>query len=307
LLLSDLCPVDGIAIIWLARLLGIPIRERAAGSDLFDVLKRQRTEEPIRVFFFGGEQGVAEAAAAELAGSGVSVVGTFYPGFGSVEEMSDPATLAKINSSHAHLLVASLGAVKGQSWLLRNHAAIQIPVRVHLGAVVNFQAGKVKRAPPLWRKLGVEWLWRIKEEPHLWRRYANDGSMLLRLLLTRVIPLRLYELRRRLKGGVPDLAATQHADQGLVTVTLAGSAASQNIGQARDCFAAAVGSGKNVTLDLSALKWMDARFLGLVLMLRKQLRSRGRELRLCGASRSLQRMLRLHGLNFLLSSPNKIG
>ena len=63
-------------------------------------------------------------------------------------------------------LAVSLGAKKGQAWLLRNHHRLQIPVRAHLGATINFQTGTVKRAPASIRQaLGFEWLWRIKEEP----------------------------------------------------------------------------------------------------------------------------------------------
>ena len=56
LLLSDLCPADGIVVVWVARLLGIPIKERAAGSDLFEALKHKRRDEPIRVFFLAGRR-----------------------------------------------------------------------------------------------------------------------------------------------------------------------------------------------------------------------------------------------------------
>ena len=61
--------------------------------------------------------------------------------------------------------------------------AFEFQYALHLGATINFQAGTVKRAPYTIQKLGLEWLWRIKEEPYLWRRYFHDGSVLLNLLL----------------------------------------------------------------------------------------------------------------------------
>ena len=119
LLKSDLCPVDGIAIVWLARLLRIPIKERVAGSDIFDSLKLQRsTEGPLRIFLFGGEEGVAKAAAAKLQSPGLVCVGALDPGFGTIEQMSGEDIIDAINSSNAQILSVSLGAKKGQSWLL---------------------------------------------------------------------------------------------------------------------------------------------------------------------------------------------
>ena len=75
-------------------------------------------------------------------------VGTLDPGFGSVDEMSRDQIIDEINASQADFLAVSLGAKKGQLWLHRNHQRLTIPIRVPLGAAINFQAGKVKRAPP---------------------------------------------------------------------------------------------------------------------------------------------------------------
>src|SRR5258708_34542559 len=102
--------------------------------------------------------------------------------------MSRDEIVDKINLSGADFLVASLGAQKGQLWLQRNHHRLLIPVRAHLGASLNFQAGTVRRARPIMRKFGLEWLWRIKEEPKLWGGYWNDDSVRFRLLFTHVVP-----------------------------------------------------------------------------------------------------------------------
>ena len=206
ILISDLCPVDGMPIVWLARALGVPIKGRVAGSDIFEALKKEReTLRPLKVFLFGGDEGVATTAAAVLneKPSGLCCVGAVYPGFGNIEEMSRPELIDQINASQADLIVVALGAAKGQTWLLQNHDRLRVPVRIHLGAVINFTAGKIQRAPVIWRKLGLEWLWRIKEEPSLWRRYAHDGGVLLRLFVTRVLPLALAAQWQRLRALKP--------------------------------------------------------------------------------------------------------
>lgn len=190
---SDLSLADGMPIIWLARLLKVPIHERVAGSDLFDALRYQRLkpgQQPLRVFFFGGTFGVAECAQRAINQDiiGMTCVGHYYPGFGDLDSMSTPEVLAHINATQADFLVVSLGAQKGQAWIERNRSKLQAPVISHLGAVVNFVAGNVRRAPVWMQRMGLEWMWRIKEEPALWRRYAKDGLCLARLCILQVLP-----------------------------------------------------------------------------------------------------------------------
>ena len=153
LLLSDLCPADGMPIVWIARLTGIPIKHRIAGSDIFEALKaRPHPKRPLKVFLFGAKESVAAAAARALnVTAGLSCVGWICPGWGTVDELSQEIFIDQINSSNADFLVATLGAVKGQLWLKRNHRRLRIPIRSHLGATVHFQAGTVKRAPAPFR------------------------------------------------------------------------------------------------------------------------------------------------------------
>jgi N-acetylglucosaminyldiphosphoundecaprenol N-acetyl-beta-D-mannosaminyltransferase len=307
LLLSDLCTADGVPIIWLSRLLGIPITEKVSGSDIFESLKLRRAADPIRVFFFGGEEGVAERASARLGAEeqgSLVCVGTISPGFGTVEEMSRKDIIGAINSSHAQFLIVSLGAQKGQVWLMHNHFSLRVPVRAHLGAVINFQAGTAKRAPLLWQRLGLEWLWRIKEEPHLWSRYAHDGFVLMRMLLTRVAPLAWLNLLERLRCILvpPSFATSESWHSESVRVLLRGTAGVQSLDEARMCFERVVASGKSIALDCSQLRFADARFLGLLLMLRKQIQSRGLSLEILGAKGRVKRIFRLNGIQFLLSS-----
>src|ERR1035437_6992250 len=207
LLISDLCPADGMPIVWLARLLGAPIKERIAGSDIFEALKSERyATQRLSAFLFGGPEGVADAACSKLNAElvGMTCAGSFYPGFCNGDEMSTDPIIDSVNSSNADFLVAALGAKKGQAWLLRNHDRLRIPVRVHLGATINFQAGTLKRAPARMRKWGLEWLWRIKEEPLLWRRYRDDGITLLRLILNQVVPLIILGRWHRFRWGYKD-------------------------------------------------------------------------------------------------------
>ena len=274
LLLSDLCTADGMPIVWIARLLGVPIKERIAGSDIFEALKSARyVTRRLKVFLFGGAEGVAAAACSKLNAEpgGMTCVGSFYPGFCTVDEMSTDAIFDTINSSNADFLVAALGAKKGQAWLLQNHDRLQIPIRVHLGAAINFQAGTIKRAPARMRKWGLEWLWRIKEEPQLWRRYWDDGLVLLELVLTQVVPLVILSRWHRLRWGrkAQDLLIKRTEDHKSVILSINGAAIAQNVGNALPYFQEAVAAAKDIAINFTDTRLIDARFLGLLLMLNK--------------------------------------
>ena len=190
---SDLSVADGMPVLWLARLQGTPLPERVAGSTLFDELRRGVGQEvlgrPVKVYFFGGPPGVAQQAcevlnAEQAAGQGYMLgVGAQCPGFGLVADMSAPEAIEAINASGADFLVVALGAQKGQAWIMHNLPQLTVPVVSHLGAVVNFVAGTVRRAPLAWQRLGLEWLWRIRQEPQLFKRYWGDGWALLGLAL----------------------------------------------------------------------------------------------------------------------------
>src|SRR5437588_5357681 len=106
LLMSDLCPVDGMPLVWIARLLGIPLRERLSGSDIFQALKSRTVARKLTAFFFGGSDGVASTVSKKLnqEAGGMKCVGVLNPGFRSVDDMSSDAVMQSINSSNADLL-----------------------------------------------------------------------------------------------------------------------------------------------------------------------------------------------------------
>jgi N-acetylglucosaminyldiphosphoundecaprenol N-acetyl-beta-D-mannosaminyltransferase len=307
LLLSDLCPADGMPVVWIARLLGIRIGQRIPGADIFDALMADpNPTAPLKVYFFGGAEGAAAQACRALNGrsSQMRCVGWLHPGFGPVEEMSTAEIVGTINASSAHLLAVSLGAKKGQAWLLRNHNRLRVPVRAHLGAVVNFHAGWIIRAPKFMQKWGFEWLWRIAQEPSLWRRYWKDGIALATLLITRILPLamRIWWARFQREDG---LTVTLIEQEGRVVVRLAGMATALHADRVRIVFKAALAAGKPVAVDLSATHWVDARVLGTLLMLNKKLKSAGTAATLLPLPPRLERLFRLHGLSYLLPGPQE--
>lgn len=300
LLASDLCIADGMPLLWMARLLGVPIRHRLTGADLLQALKNPGTSgRRFSVVWFGGQSGVAERACRRInAEAGrLTCSGAICPGFGSIEEMSSEAHIDAVNASKADFLAVALGARKGQAWLRRNHARIQVPVRSHLGAAVNFQAGTLRRAPAAWQTLGLEWLWRIKEEPQLASRYWHDGIALLRLLATRILPLALVMGWSRLRRAGEGCTCERRRDGAATRLVMSGTVWPRDGDKLRTAFRQAVAEEKPVILDLAGLNHADPLFFGLVLMLGKQLQSAGLDLTIENTTESLERMMRLSCLD----------
>ncbi len=295
---ADMSFVDGAPLVLIARMLGAPVRSRVAGSDIFEALRRRPGygARKLKVFFFGGRDGAAEAAAAALdaENGGLEAAGFLNPGFGDVEAMSADAVIDEINAAAPDFIVVALGAAKGQAWIDRNKDRLTAPVIAHLGAVVDFTAGGVVRAPRLVQRLGLEWAWRIKEQPDLWRRYFDDGRALLSIALTRIAP----QLGKARSGtGAPGEASLSQTACGAV-VRLSGDHMRAGLAAARDAFRRAAARGGDVVLDCSNLKDFDRSFLGLVLMLEKHVVKAGRTLYLNGATPSQVKVFRANAMTY---------
>jgi N-acetylglucosaminyldiphosphoundecaprenol N-acetyl-beta-D-mannosaminyltransferase len=295
---SDLSVADGMPIIWIAKLLGIPITERVAGSTLFDKLANAREKnKKIQVYFFGGQEGIAEQAYHKLNERSISMAccGFHDPGFVSVEEMSSPEIINKINASAPDFIVVALGAQKGQAWIQKNRKHLSAPVISHLGAVINFVAGNIKRAPNVWQRYGCEWLWRIKQEPTLWRRYFFDGLKFLKLLFLYVLPLAIYDRILKRRSCFRRACEFQLDSRSHTLIRLIGSAHTNNFNLLKDCFASLLESDDNdVVIDCEKLEYIDAAFIATLMLFQRYLNEQNRQLSLQTVPK---RIIRIFSLN----------
>lgn len=303
LLLSDLCVPDGMPVVWISRLLGIPIKRRIAGADIFAMLK-MRMAPRLTTFLFGGAEGIAARASERINAekSRLVCVGTHYPGFVPIDEMSGPAVIETINLSGADILAVGLPARKGQPWLLRNRDRLTIPVRASLGATLNFQAGSLARAPALVGACGLEWLWRIKEEPHLWKRYLSNLRTLAYLLPARVLPLATTLLWSRYMHQGRDLTIQRSEGVNATVLYLSGAAIARHTEKAATWIGAGLSSAGPMTIDMSKVTVIDTRFVGLLLMARNILERVNRPFRLVRVPFRVRAVLRLNGFGYLLES-----
>jgi N-acetylglucosaminyldiphosphoundecaprenol N-acetyl-beta-D-mannosaminyltransferase len=177
---AHLILADGVPLIAASRLLGDPLPERVAGSELvpllFDAVAPDRR---LRVFLLGAAPGVAERAAAKIhrRWPGVQVVGTYSPPVGFERDADEEdRILRRLSDAKPELVIVGLGAPKQELWVHKHFR--QLPGRVALcvGATIDFLAGEKAQAPIWMRRTGLEWLHRVVTEPRrLGGRYAKDA------------------------------------------------------------------------------------------------------------------------------------
>jgi N-acetylglucosaminyldiphosphoundecaprenol N-acetyl-beta-D-mannosaminyltransferase len=299
---SDMSVADGMPLIWLARLLEIPLPERVAGASMFDSLRVDPTSK-IKVYFFGGPPGIAEKACQRLNENGgeFKCVGHMSPGFGTIEEMSSDSIIEHINSSEADFLVVALGAKKGNAWIQSNFFRLTVPVVSHLGAVINFIAGSVSRSPTWMQHVGLEWLWRIKEEPYLWRRYFSHGVALIPLLLFNVLPYAWYVYRHReLLGDVSNTHVSIEIHAGVAEIKLQGVCVENNLEPIRSALKCVVKYGLDIKLNMAEVRSVDNALIGLLMILFGHQQLLGKSLSVVGVTAIVRKIFIWNCAEFLL-------
>jgi N-acetylglucosaminyldiphosphoundecaprenol N-acetyl-beta-D-mannosaminyltransferase len=188
---ASLVLADGMPVLWLSRLgmrqrNGLRLRERVAGSDLFWELGRASAEAGLRLFFLGGAPGAADAAATALQNRypGARVCNTYCPPketFDSPEEQERIFSL--VRAAAPDVLLVGFGAPKQEKWIAANRGRLSVPVSIGVGGSFDLAAGFYQRAPEWMQRSGLEWAYRLIQDPgRLARRYlGRDLPCLIRL------------------------------------------------------------------------------------------------------------------------------
>jgi exopolysaccharide biosynthesis WecB/TagA/CpsF family protein len=169
---------DGFGVSLAARMRGERFPENLNGSDFTVKLLELAATNDWRVFLLGGEPGVAETAADRFTKriDGLHIVGICH---GFTDE-SDDLLAQRIRDAGAAMLIVAFGSPRQEIWIDRNLAATGALIGVGVGAFLDFSAGKVVRAPRWMNVLGIEWCFRLAQEPRrLWRRYIVGNPLFL--------------------------------------------------------------------------------------------------------------------------------
>lgn len=159
---ADLVLPDGVGVVYGARILGTPLKQKLPGIDFIQALMADMAQEGKSVFLLGAKPGVAEKAGERLE--------TMFPGLviaGAHDGYfkDDAPVIEAVNAAQPDLLLVCLGAPKQELWMQRNQNVLNIGLMAGLGGSLDVFAGNVKRAPKLFQKLGLEWFYRLLKEP----------------------------------------------------------------------------------------------------------------------------------------------
>lgn len=183
---ADLVLVDGVGMRIAGRLLGRPVRDNVNGTDLFPGLCGALEPFGARVFLLGAAPGVAERVCDWIGDRfpGIQVVGCQH-GYYAPEESAE--VVEAIRDARPDLLLVAFGAARQEPWLAHNLAATGATVGIGVGGLFDFFSGRIPRAPVWMRRAGLEWVFRLYQEPRrLWRRYlVGNATFLLRVLQVR--------------------------------------------------------------------------------------------------------------------------
>lgn len=165
--------VDGMPLLWLSKLLGHPLPEKISGSDLVEPLMARAADEGLRVFLLGARDGVGKRAADRLLERHPSlcIAGIESPPLGFENDIAVRAgVLARVRNASPDLVLVALGCPKQERFMAACYEALAPAVLLGIGATLDFLAGEVRRAPAWMSRAGIEWLYRLAQEP---RRMAS--------------------------------------------------------------------------------------------------------------------------------------
>ena len=192
-LAADFTVPDGQPLVWALRALGHKLSDRVYGPTLMDKACARAAETGQRFYLYGGRN---QGALAQLARTlrlrhpGLKIVGGHCPPFRPLTDAEEAEIVEDIHRSRADVVWVGIGVPKQEKWMTSMRARLDAPVLVGVGAAFDFHAGLVPQAPAAMQRLGLEWLFRLVQEPRrLWKRYLRYNPLFVtgfvRQLLTR--------------------------------------------------------------------------------------------------------------------------
>jgi N-acetylglucosaminyldiphosphoundecaprenol N-acetyl-beta-D-mannosaminyltransferase len=179
LLGADRVLPDGIGIHIGCRMQGLALRENVNGTDMFPLLCDAAAAQGRSLFLLGARPGIAAAAAENMVKRypKLKIAGSRDGYFGATQEAE---VIAELNDSGADILLVAFGAPRQDIWLHRHRDSLRAPVRMGVGGLFDFYSGRIPRAPVWMREIGLEWAFRLLQEPgRMWRRYVIGNPLFL--------------------------------------------------------------------------------------------------------------------------------
>jgi len=179
----DIINADGQGIVWASQILGTPLPERVAGIDLMEELVKLAAERNYRIFFLGAKEEIVKSVVDIYTNKySESIIAGYRNGYFSKEE--EPEIAKQISNSNADILFVAMSSPKKEIFLNTYKDIIQTSFIMGVGGSFDVVAGFVKRAPKFMQECGMEWFFRVMQEPRrMWKRYLFGNSSFIYLIM----------------------------------------------------------------------------------------------------------------------------
>ncbi|OEF99772.1 hypothetical protein BHF71_00935 [Vulcanibacillus modesticaldus] len=184
---ADMVVPDGIGVVYASRLRNDPVTERVAGYDLLHRLMSQADQHQLKVYLLGANDEVNRLAFERLANDypNAIFVGRHHGYFKDGSDI-EAMILNDIAEKKPDILFVALGFPRQELWISKHQPQLKIPLVMGVGGSFDVLSGKVKRAPVIWQKLGLEWLYRLISMPSRWRRMMVLPQFLIKEVLRKL-------------------------------------------------------------------------------------------------------------------------
>lgn len=183
---ADLTLCDGVPILWASKFLNSPLKERVTGLDLFPQYIAECYQKNYSMFFLGASEGIADALKKkmELLYPGIQIKGTYSPPFAEKFSVAENEKICKlVNQANVDILWVSLTAPKQDYWIYEHLDQLNVHIAAGVGGAFEVTLGSIQRAPEWMQKMGLEWLFRLLNEPRrLYKRYLLEAPTFIPLV-----------------------------------------------------------------------------------------------------------------------------
>jgi N-acetylglucosaminyldiphosphoundecaprenol N-acetyl-beta-D-mannosaminyltransferase len=188
---------DGMPMSWVGRLQGFRQMDRVYGPDLLLALAGKTSDGGVRHFFYGGAPGIAEKlkSTLEMRFPGLSVVGTYTPPFRPLSSREEEELLQQLVESSADICWVGLSTPKQERFMAAYLPRLPVTIMIGVGAAFDIHSGKIKQAPLWMQRRGLEWLFRLIQEPkRLWKRYLINNPLFVMRIIAQLTKIKAYSI-----------------------------------------------------------------------------------------------------------------
>ncbi|MEP6756417.1 MAG: WecB/TagA/CpsF family glycosyltransferase, partial [Chthonomonadales bacterium] len=259
--MSDMVVADGMPIVRSSKWLKSPLAERVTGADLVPLLASQAAAKGYRIFMLGAKQEVAERARKKLEADnpGLKIVGAISPPLTELVRMDNVPILRAIEEANPDILLVAFGNPKQEKWIHMHREILNVPVCIGIGGTFDFIAGEIPRAPKWVQSIGMEWLYRLCQEPRrLWKRYVHDIGHFGKYITAQMNVMSAF------RGDQPFKIEAVSID-GRNVVRVSGKFLASDSTDFVSLVDPLISEGKPFSIDLSTLKFIDSGGLSAIL------------------------------------------